>query len=579
LKQYVVLDIETSGLEITSTINYIGIHTFTSEDDEGEYYIYNMKYKKEECLEHLRKLIGFIGHNAKFDSKLIKYHYGIDLKILHDSMYLCYMCSSVHDMIYKRGKWLGLKYAAMRDLGVENWDIDLKTKKSSNVDVGEYLKKDLYYTRRLFELYKKRIDPRDIPAYNLMIKAANVYRDVECYGIPIDLVQLDKTLSDYNIKLIEVDIKLKKYADINYNSPKQLIELLYKQLKLPIKVRSATGNPSTGVEALTELKGLHPIVELILEKRNIDKALTFLRDWKERAIDGRLYANFNLHTTVTGRTSSNGPNMQQVPRNKDLKSLFKGEDGWAFVQLDYSQMELRTAGIVAGVEAMITSYKNKEDLHTNMAANIAGIDIAEVTKEQRTSAKAANFGYLYGMQAKTFVRYAKIGYGVDMSELEAKKIRNTFFKNNHELIPYYKRVEKELVSNGFITNIFGRRYRVGHNHLYTPGDRSTYVRKGINFTVQSTASDYALMALIEIHYYYKNNPDIKIIGTVHDSILFEIRDNDKLYDYLRHIKSIMERPLLLDKYLKIGGRLKEFDIPIVADVEVGPWGKGEEIKL
>lgn len=392
-KQYTVLDIETSGLEINSTINFVGIHTFTSEEDEGTYYIYDMTTDKKLCVEHLLKLDGFIGHNAKFDAKLIKFNLGIDLKILHDTMYLCYMCSSVHDLIYKRGKWLGLKHAATRDLGAESWDIDLEMKKGIDHDkVGEYLKHDLYYTRKLFELYKKKIDPLDYPAYNLMIKAANVYKDVECAGMPLNIDQLNKTMSDYNIKLIDIDIELKKYADINYNSPKQLIELLYNKYGLVCSMRTATGQQATGIKAMTEMKGQHPIIDIILERRKAEKALTFLRDWKERSIDGRLYGNFNLHTTVTGRTSSNGPNIQQVPRNKELKSIFQAKDGYVFVQMDYSQVELRTAGVVANVKAMIEAYKNGEDLHTLMASTITGKDKKDITKQERTRAKAANFG-------------------------------------------------------------------------------------------------------------------------------------------------------------------------------------------
>lgn len=577
-KQYTVLDIETNGLEINCTINFIGIHTFTTEDDEGEYYIYDMAKDKAKCVEHLHKIDGFIGHNAKFDSKIIKYNLGVDLKIEHDTMYMCYMCSSVHDMIYKRGKWLGLKYAAKRELGVDDWDIDLNNKKSADASkVAGYLKYDLLYTRRLFETFKKQFNPDERHIYNLMIDVAQVYRDVECTGMPIDLKLLDVTMGDYNIRFNKLNSKMSKIAGINYNSPKQLQELLYEQLKLPIPGRTDTGQPSTGVEALTALKGQHEIIEMILECRGVEKALTFMKDWKERAIDGRLYGNFNLHSTVTGRTSSNGPNIQQVPRNKDLKSLFRSGDGWNFVQLDYSQVELRTAGIVAGVESMITSYANGEDLHTNMAKVITGK--TEIDKGDRTRAKAANFGYLYGMMAKTFVEYAKVSYGVELSIEEATRIRNTFFSRNHELLPYYRNVEKELVTNGFLTNIFGRRYKVGFNHLYTPKERRDYTRKGINFTVQSAASDMALMALSEIHTKFKDDPNVRIIGSVHDSILFEIKDDDRKLTIIKEIKSIMEHPQLLDYMLAKGGRLTEFAVPIIADVEIGPWGKGEEITL
>lgn len=387
---YTVIDIETNGLEIDSTITLVGIHKFINEFDVGTYYIYDMSKDKDECLKHLKELDSVIGHNVKFDTKLIKHSFGIDLKIGHDTMYLCYVCSSVHDMIFKRNKWFGLKHAAKRELGVADWDIGLSKKSDTGFDTVEYLKKDLLYTRQLFELYKNKIDSRDVGVYNLMIKAANAYKDIELQGIPIDMSKLPVVLSEYNVKNYELECKLKEYADINYNSPAQLQELLFTKLKLPITKRTPTGAPSTGVEPLSGLKGMHPIVDLILEKRNAEKALTFLKDWKERQKDGRIYGNFNLHTTVTGRTSCNGPNLQQVPRNKELKSLFNSKEGWKFIQLDFSQIELRFAGIVAGVEAMIEAYKQGEDLHSKMAKVITKKEI--IDKQDRTGAKAANFG-------------------------------------------------------------------------------------------------------------------------------------------------------------------------------------------
>lgn len=182
--------------------------------------------------------------------------------------------------------------------------------------------------------------------------------------------------------------------------------------------------------------------------------------------------------------------------------------------------------------------------------------------------------YLYGMIAKTFVEYAKVTYGLEISVGEAGQIRNAFFRTNHELIPYYKRVARELVNYGGITNIFGRRYKVGHAHLITPLERNEYTRKGINFTVQSSASDYVLMGLIEVHHKTKKDPTIRILGTVHDSILLEIKDDEELPKKLKFIKNIMEKPILLKTYYN-----KELPIPITVDCEVGPWGSGVEVTI
>ncbi len=267
-------------------------------------------------------------------------------------------------------------------------------------------------------------------------------------------------------------------------------------------------------------------------------------------------------------------NLQQVPRNKDLKSLFRATDPeWEFVQIDYSQAELRFASIVAGVEAIKQAYRNGEDLHTNMAAVISGKSRDQVSKKDRTGAKAANFGYLYGMQAKSFVEYAKLTYGVTLTEEEAQSIRLSFFETNHELVPFYKKVERELLSEGCIFSIMGRRYWTQSEVLLNRKERAAYIRRAINFTVQSSASDYVLCGLIEVD---KRLPieEVRLIGTVHDSVLMLVKKNQNLRKNLELIKHIMEHPQLAPMHLNPA---YEIDVPIVVDVEIGPWGLGVDI--
>ena len=395
IKKYNTIDIETEGLDIDDKINFIGIHTFDNDEDEGEYIILQPDLDDLSILDELKKPNHInIFHNGKFDTKMMIHQLGQRIPMTHDTMLLAYLCSTAPELIENRGKWLSLKSCAMRLLGVDNWDVELSKKTShSRAEVEEYLKKDLYYTRLIYQKLRDLIDKRELKTYALMLKATEVYTQVELNGLPINVEKLEDVKVEFEECLLDTDLQLKAYANINWNSPKQLQDLLYNKLGLDIPMYTNTGQPGTGIEALTKLKGQHEIVDLILKRREYDKALTFLKDWKERNKDGRLYANFNLHTTVTGRTSCNGPNLQQIPRNKKLKTLFQSTDPeWELVQLDYSQMELRTAAIVAGVKAMKDAYINGEDLHTNMAAIVAGKPKEEVTKPERTRAKAANFG-------------------------------------------------------------------------------------------------------------------------------------------------------------------------------------------
>lgn len=574
-RKYNAIDIETDGLDIDDAINWIGIHTFDNDEDEGEYIILDAH---KDDLSVLKELLepGKINifHNGKFDTKMIQHQLNIKIPMTHDTMILAYLCSTAPELIENRGKWLSLKACAMRLLGVDNWDVELSKKTShTKEEIEEYLKKDIYYTRLIYQELRDRIEPEDLATYGLILKATEVYTQVELNGLPINIEQLREVKEEFEEYLLDTDMQLKAYADINWNSPKQLQDLLYNKLELPIPGYTNTGQPATGIEALTKLKGKHEIVDLILKRREYDKALTFLKDWDERNKDGRLYANFNLHTTVTGRTSCNGPNLQQIPRNKKLKTLFQSTDPeWELVQLDYSQMELRTAAIVADVSAMRDSYINGEDLHTNMAATIAGKSRDDITKPERTRAKAANFGYLYGMQPKTFVEYAKIGYGVDISLEEATRIRNSFFETNVELHKYYKDTQDALLNKGYVTSIMGRRYKVGFKHLAFPDQRSLYMRKILNFPVQSAASDWALCALYEIYKTFSQD-EVKICATVHDSIIMEIKKNSNFKKNIKRIQAIMQAPKLAKNFLT-----KTMDVPIVADIEIGPWGIGVDLE-
>lgn len=490
LKKYNSIDIETDGLDITDQINFVGIHTWDgTPEDEGKSFIFDCHDGKDfaELQLYLKELESDnyinVFHNGKFDTKMIKYQYGYTIPMTHDTMLLAYCCSTADELINNRGKWLGLKPCAMRILEVPDWDVSLGKKTSkTKADVAPYLEKDIFYTRKLYEALRRMIAKEDIPTYYLMMQVTEVYRDIECNGVPINVEQLKETLEEYEEVLEDIDLQLQSYANINWNSPKQLQELLYKQLGLPIPCYTESGQPGTGVEALTKLGGKHPIVDLILKRREADKALTFLRDWLDKQKNGIIYPTFNLHTTVTGRTSCNNPNFQQVPRNKKLKTLFQSTDPeWEMVCMDYSQAELRTAAVVAGVEAIKYAYNNGEDLHRNMAALVAGIERDQVTKQQRTQAKAINFGYLYGMQAKSFVEYAKLSYGVDVSLEEATHIRNKFFESYHELPRYYHDTQQALMTDGCVTSIMRRRYKVNYKALYFPDQRQNILERFLTF--------------------------------------------------------------------------------------------------
>ena len=577
----IVCDIETENLAINTTINYVGFYWKMSEQKQFKC------FKLPQDLEEMKSWIiaaedkfdaKWAFHNGKFDTVRMLYKHGIDMKISHDTMILAYLCSTVDELKDNRGKWLGLKYAAPRILGVENWDITTSKKTSkTDEDVIPYLEKDCQYTYELLEKLMQDLPVNRRKTYKLIIEALNAYKYVEINGLPIDMDALEETYNDYKQQSEDIAKQLTAYADINYNSPIQLQKLLFEDLQLPIISYTDKGAPSTGVSELKRLQGQHPIIDLLLKHREVEKALTFLISWKESAVlhdDGFYYvhSNFNMHGTVTGRTSSSDVNLQQVPRNKKLKSLFKATmPGWELACLDFSQLELRFAGIVADVAAIKDSYRNGVDLHKLMAAKVAGCTMDEVTKEMRTQAKAINFGFIYGMQAASFVDYARDSYGVNVTLEESTAIRQAFFDLYPELNVYYKKVENDLMNYCKQTSIMGRDYEINAHKLANPYTRSNYIRAGVNFPVQSAGSDYVICGLIEVI----NSPELKgkIRGcaTVHDSIIFLVKQ-DGIADTVTKVQQIMQKPKLAEQLLT-----KEIDIPIVVDIELGPLGKGVDL--
>lgn len=576
----IALDIETRDLKVNTKINFIGIysinkrgqelfHSFKLPDDLSTF-----KAFIDKCLTKGHK---FIMHNGKFDTVRILYSYGIDIPIHHDTMILTYLLSTVDELKDNRGKWLGLKPAAQRILGVEDWDVSTSKKTSTDEnDVIPYLRLDCKYT---FELYKKLTSnfPKEkIKTYKLIMHALNAYKYIEVNGLPIDMDKLEETYQEYLKDREDLASKLSAFKDINWNSTKQLSEYLFDELHLPVIKRTDKGAPSTGVAELKELEKHHEVIPLLLKHREVEKALAFLQSWKEEAIkhsDGYYYlhSNFNLHGTVTGRTSSSDVNLQQIPRNKRLKTLFTADHipGWQLVCLDYSQLELRFAGIVANVQAIKDSYRKGEDLHYKMAATVTGKPVSEVTKEERTQAKAANFGFLYGMQAESFVEYAKTSYGVDVSLEQAQLIRARFFELYPELLSYYEKVKNDLMNTSKQISVMSREYVINPMKLLNPYERANIIRPAINFPVQSAGSDYVISGLIEV----MNDPFLKgnmrIGATVHDSIIGLVRDDEHFEEYIKRIKHLMEQPPVANQLLTT-----DIDFPIAVDVEIGPLGKG-----
>jgi uracil-DNA glycosylase family 4 len=387
--------------------------------------------------------------------------------------------------------------------------------------------------------------------------------------------QCPKCGSD-NWELREVEIE-----PINLNSPQQVARLLFSELGLDIVERNkkddgSDGAPSTREAVLLRLAKEHDAPKALIKYRKWAKRInTYFDPWMHEHSDDdhRVHGSYKLFGTVTGRLSGEG-GIQQVPRDPFMRSLFGAPPGRKFIQADFSQIELRIAAMLAHERRMLRMYSAGEDLHMNTAMQMTGKRKEDVTKEERKKAKAVNFGFLYGMGAEKFVDYAFENYEVEVSLNDANRFRDRFFEAYPALRPWHDRQRRLARRYKRVHSPLGR---VRHLPDIDSGEKSVASeaeRQAINSPVQSCASDLMLLAACQLagEIDVGNEPldpdDGWIVGTVHDSLLFDVAD-DYVLDACRIIKTTMED---LYPVKKLFGTA--ITVPIVVDVEVGQhWGE------
>jgi DNA polymerase I-like protein with 3'-5' exonuclease and polymerase domains len=560
-----------------------------------------------------------IAHNGKFDLLWTWVHLGVKWEVDFDTMLAHYLLDE--NMRH------GLKYLAQVYCGAPDWEIDLTEKQGMNVPLKKhckYLAHDLYYTRKLRYVFGKMLkEDWEVKRVfdKIMMPCANLFVEVEYDGVFIDMDQFGEAeevlREQYETALTELkewepeyvlDAKGKKQP-FNWGSPVQLAKLLFEDLGIKPLDKTTAGNPSTSESVIKRLD--HPCTEALLRFRAAKQQLSFFIDgWKpflhKQSRGYYLHPSFKLHGTVTGRLSCEHPNLQQVPRDPRIRSLISAEKGWTLIQCDLSQAELRIAAELARERNMIHAFNNGIDVHwltaireiarggglvelvmaaakklngsklsysdaielLIKAGHEACIEVNGEWKEYRKKAKAVNFGYLYGMWWKRFKIYARDNYGVIISDEEAEASRVTFFDNYPDLPPWHKRQRKYVRRHGYVKSLSGRKRRLpeARSAEDTP-ERRAAERQAINSPVQSFANELNLMAAIQLRKEYGRDV-VKICGTVHDSVLFRVR-NDKVKEVYYRMLEIMRWPELMDEFDI------EMSVPIEADGEIGPWGKGK----
>lgn len=569
---YATIDIETTGLNrFKDNITWIGIQ-INEDTDDINHKVYTFDYsnkssrkKFQSLMEHLKsKKAKLVWQNGKFDTLFLQVKTGVLYPIHEDVM----LMGTAYDLAEQHG----LKYMAQKYLGVPDWDIKKKDKLSGKEDIVEpYLRCDLKYTWELFCYFKQVMEETHVKIYKkLLLPAYKMYRQVEINGIYMDMDEYCIVREKYKRTEDEKLGQLKAKYDINWNSPQQKQKVLFGDEKdgfegLPILKTTPAGKPSADASVLKRLAAQeHKLPQLILDytaANTLNKM--FLNRWGiDASYDGRIHPSFNLTNVVSGRTSCNDPNLQQVPRTKDVRALFTAPEGRVFFEADYSQLELRIAAHYAKEPTMLKIYREGGDIHTETARVLTGG--REPTKEERSKAKAVNFGFLYGMLAKKFVDYAYDSYGVVFTRSEAEAYRNAFFAKYSRLLPWHKKQEELCEMLGGVPNMFGRFRKLPKIYSENRWERLDAVRRAINTPVQGTGSDILLSAAIEVN--RELSPyGLKVCGTIHDSIVgeFNVEDTDWI---VPEIKRIMAHPKLMDEFGV------ELDVELEADVGVGPWG-------
>lgn len=589
--ELISVDTETTSLSPRKG-NILGF-VFSTEPHEGVYVDAHIIEYYYDDFEEIFRTTKCVFHNAKFDIQFINHEYGFEFPDFEDTMLLHYC---LDESVGSHGlKQLAMKYTDLGDYEKELDDYKKTWCRQNKVKLDDfnygmlppeilapYGCKDGDGTMQLYKKFKPLVDknPYFTKLYGEILKPAIMaIIHLESNGGPINLEILDSLIADYKIDIEEAMNELAFHPAIqqfeddtgktfNPNSVFHLRQVFFDILKLkPIK-KTDTGAFSTDAEVLEELK--HPIAEAVLDlRKKVKLSQTYLKNIKEGVDnDSRLRSSFNITGTTSGRLSSSGViNYQNLPRDKDagIKKIFKAREGFSIVQADLGTAEVYVAAALANDKFLQRAFVEKMDFHSYVAKNMFKLDctVDEVKKlypDERQWAKAITFGILYGAGP------SKISETANVTLAEAKDFIVKYFKEANNLRKWIDSCLSTIEANYFIYSAFGRKRRLPEVQASNKGVAAHASRSGLNFLIQSVASDINVLGLVDTVNWVKENKlqdKVRIFATVHDSIVAEVSD-DMLAEYCKVLKANLQK----DRGVYIP------NCPIVVDVEVGPsWGE------
>ena len=501
------------------------------------------------------KAIKKYGYKTSEDYILLKQRGILPQNIIYDAEVAVYdldpsnMKYRMQDVAYQYLDFNMEEY--LNGLGIKKQEqINLFEENADNDEYERYL--NTLYCYLIQKLYEKtteeleRLEETDL-FNNIEMPLVEVLSEMQYEGIQIDKDELEEfgvTLKQ-NIEELTQEIYTLSGTEFNINSPKQLGEVLFEKLELPVIKKTKTGY-STDVDVLEKLKKEHPVIEKILEYRSLTKLnSTYVEGLKPyiNPVTGRIHSYFHQTITATGRISSTEPNLQNIPTRielgKQLRRAFKPKEGYLFIDADYSQIELRVLAHISNDEHMIEAFNNNEDIHKQAAASVFKVPINEVSKEQRTHAKAVNFGIVYGISD------FGLGEQIGVSRKKAKEYIDQYLEKYSGIKQFMSDIVEEAKEKGYVETLFKRRRYIPELKSKNFNIRQFGARAAMNTPIQGTAADIMKIAMIDVFNKLKERKlKSKLILQIHDELLIETKEEEK-EEVKNILKTSMENAIKL----------------------------------
>ncbi|MBL0511220.1 DNA polymerase I [Aeromonas caviae] len=506
-----------------------------------------------------------VGQNLKYDRNVLLNH-GIELQgIAYDTMLESYVLNSTasrHDMDSLARRYLNVETISFEDIAGKG----VKQLTFNQIELEQaapYAAEDADITLRLHQALwgKLSAEPGLAKVFSeIELPLLPVLARMERLGTTIEPKLLHQQSQEIEVRLAELEKQAHELAgqEFNLSSPKQLGEILFTKLGLPIIKKTPKGAPSTAEEVLAELAETYELPQLLMEHRGLAKLKSTYTDKLPLMIKpqtGRVHTSYHQAVAATGRLSSTDPNLQNIPvRNEQgrrIRQAFIPCAGYKLVAADYSQIELRIMAHLSGDKGLLTAFAEGKDIHKATAAEVFGVALDAVTSDMRRSAKAINFGLIYGMSAFGLAKQLGIG------RAEAQKYMDLYFERYPGVLEYMERTRQQAEAQGYVETLFGRRLYLPDIKSRNAGLRKAAERAAINAPMQGTAADIIKRAMINVDDWIRGIEDesIRMLMQVHDELVFEIRE-EKLEEYIALIKE------------KMSGAA-ELDVPLVVEAGTG----------